>query len=80
MAWAVAEASAQEIDQTDILQASLLAMTRAVKALLETQPDFVKVDGNRLPKLHYPSEAIVKGDTKVTPRRPAFLQHPSWRK
>lgn len=65
LAWAVAGASAQEIDQTDILQASLLAMTRAVQAL-ETQPVFVKVDGNGLPKWHYPSEAIVKGDTKET--------------
>jgi ribonuclease HII len=43
----------------------LLAITRAVKAL-ETQPDLVKVDGNKLPKWHYPSDAIVKGDTKET--------------
>lgn len=63
VAWAVASVSAQEIDRTDILQASLIAMTRAVEAL-EIQPDFVKVDGNRLPEWGYSSEAIVKGDTK----------------
>jgi ribonuclease HII len=42
----------------------MLAMTRAVEGLV-VQPNFVKVDGNRCPLWHYPSEAIVKGDTKV---------------
>ena len=53
VAWAVASVSAQDIDRLDILQASLLAMRRAVEAL-KTQPDFVKVDGNRLPRWCYP--------------------------
>ena len=65
IAWAIARASAREIDRTDILQASLLAMKRAVKALPK-QPDFVKVDGNIIPQWNYPSEAIVKGDARET--------------
>ncbi len=64
VAWCVARASVEEIDQLNILQASLLAMTRAV-AGLSVQPDFVKVDGNRLPTWHYASEAIIKGDGSV---------------
>lgn len=63
-AWAVARASVQEIDSLNILQASLLAMTRAVAALA-MQPDFVYVDGNRCPRWHYASEAIVKGDSRI---------------
>lgn len=62
MAWAIAEASHEEVDQINILQASLLAMRRAVLAL-GTRPGLVLVDGNRLPELdHYPMRAIVKGD------------------
>ena len=61
LSWAVAEASAQEIDQLNILQASMLAMQRAVGQLSLT-PDKVLVDGNRCPSLPYPCEAIVKGD------------------
>lgn len=61
IAWAVAEASCEEIDQINILQASLLAMQRAVQALNYT-PDKVLVDGNRAPKLAQPTECIVKGD------------------
>ncbi|MEI7948689.1 MAG: ribonuclease HII [Gammaproteobacteria bacterium] len=64
LAWAVARASVEEIDRINILQASLLAMTRAVMALA-TQPDFVYVDGNRCPQWRYPSEAIVKGDSRI---------------
>lgn len=61
-AWAIAQCSAQEIDQLNILRASHLAMERAV-AQLTTVPDKVLVDGNRLPKhLKLPAEAIVKGD------------------
>ncbi len=63
-AWAVARASVAEIDQLNILQASLLAMSRAVMALA-TQPDFVYVDGNRCPKWGYASEAVVKGDSRI---------------
>lgn len=64
LCWAIASASASEIDQLNILQASLLAMKRAVEALV-IQPDMVLVDGNRCPRLMCPVEAIVKGDSKV---------------
>jgi len=63
-AWAVARASVDEIDRLNILQASLLAMTRAVMAL-GVQPQFVYVDGNRCPKWHYQSLAVVKGDSRI---------------
>ncbi|MEZ5523803.1 MAG: ribonuclease HII [Pseudomonadales bacterium] len=64
LAWCVARASEAEIDQLNILQASLLAMRRAVMGLSQ-QPERVLVDGNRCPELPYPSEAIVKGDSRV---------------
>ncbi|MBI3188569.1 MAG: ribonuclease HII [Gammaproteobacteria bacterium] len=64
LAWAIASASAVEIDQINILQASLLAMQRAVEALA-LSPDIALVDGNRCPKLACRVEAIVKGDSKV---------------
>lgn len=65
LAWCVARASVAEIDELNILQASLLAMSRAV-AGLSTQPDFCQIDGNKLPKgLPCPAEAIVGGDGKV---------------
>lgn len=61
-AWAVAEASFQEIDQFNILQASLLAMKRAILKLQQL-PVLVLVDGNRVPDLAgYRMRAIVKGD------------------
>jgi ribonuclease HII len=60
----VAEASAGEIDALNILQATLLAMRRAVDGL-RLRPHCVLVDGNRLPLLAMPAEAIVKGDAKV---------------
>jgi ribonuclease HII len=60
----VAEASAREIDELNILQATLLAMRRAVVGL-RLKPHCVLVDGNRLPVLDMPAQAIVKGDTKV---------------
>jgi ribonuclease HII len=60
----VAEASVQEIDELNILQASLLAMRRAV-AGLRLRPHCVLVDGNRLPMLDVPAQAIVKGDARV---------------
>jgi len=63
-AWAVARASVAEIDGLNIFQASLLAMTRAVKAL-GVQPEFVYVDGNRCPKWNYQSQAVVKGDSRI---------------
>jgi ribonuclease HII len=61
LCWAIGRASPQEIDELNILQATLLAMTRAVQAL-SMQPDHVLVDGNRCPKWAYSSEAIIKGD------------------
>lgn len=64
LAYAIAYSSVAEIDEINILQASLLAMKRAVEAL-SVQPEFVVVDGNQLPKWHYNSQAIVKGDDKV---------------
>ncbi len=64
LAFCVARASVAEIDDINILHASLLAMKRAVEGL-RIQPDFVSVDGNKLPKWHYRSEAVVKGDSKV---------------
>ena len=62
--WSVASATIEEIDQLNILHASLLAMKRAVDGL-KVKPDIVMVDGNRLPDWEYPSEAIVGGDAKV---------------
>lgn len=64
LAWAVAFASVEEIDRINILQASMLAMQRAVLALA-MQPEHVLVDGNCLPKLDVACDAIVQGDAKV---------------
>ncbi len=60
----IAEASVEEIDEINILQATLLAMKRAVEGL-RLKPSKVLVDGNRLPVLDVLAEAIVKGDSKV---------------
>jgi ribonuclease HII len=60
----IAEASAAEIDELNILQATMLAMRRAVEGL-RLKPAKVLVDGNRIPVLKVPAEAIVKGDAKV---------------
>ena len=64
LASCIAEASVEEIDRLNILQATLLAMQRAV-AGLRLPPRLVLVDGNRLPVLTMPAEAIVKGDATV---------------
>ncbi|MBU6436941.1 MAG: ribonuclease HII [Betaproteobacteria bacterium] len=64
LAWAVAEASADEIDTLNILQASLLAMRRAVERLSRA-PLHVLVDGNRAPRLPMPCTPIVCGDASV---------------
>ncbi|HRK78783.1 MAG TPA: ribonuclease HII [Thiobacillus sp.] len=63
-AWCVAEASVAEIDRLNILQATMLAMQRAV-AGLGRAPDDVWVDGNRCPNWAWRSQAVVKGDDKV---------------
>jgi len=68
LAWAIASCSAQEIDEINILQASLLAMKRAVEAMqaqFNITPDLVQVDGNQCPKISLSCEAIVQGDSKV---------------
>jgi ribonuclease HII len=62
--WCVARASVAEIDSINILQASLLAMKRAVQGL-HIQPEHVLVDGNKLPKWNYIAEAIIQGDSRV---------------
>ena len=64
LACCIAEASVEEIDRLNILQATMLAMKRAVEGL-RLLPHRVLVDGNRLPVLKMPGEAIVKGDSKV---------------
>lgn len=64
IAWSIAIATPQEIDQINILHATMLAMKRAVEKL-SIQPEKVLVDGNRCPDLQIPYEAIVKGDTKI---------------
>ncbi len=59
--YGIAYASEQEIDEINILKASLLAMKRAVEKL-DIKPDVALIDGNRLPDLNIPSKAIIKGD------------------
>ena len=72
LAWAIATSSVEEIDEINILQASLLAMKRAVEAMqkefaevLNGQAIHVQVDGNKRPNISLSCEAIVKGDSKV---------------
>lgn len=64
LAWAIGRAESHEIDQINILQASLLAMSRAVEQL-SIQPDFAWIDGNKCPRLKMPCQAVVKGDLTV---------------
>ncbi len=64
VAWAVGEASVEEIDRLNILQATFLAMQRAVAALA-VRPTSALVDGNRCPQLQMSVEAVVKGDGKI---------------
>ncbi|WP_373766627.1 ribonuclease HII [Glaesserella sp.] len=64
LSWSLGRAEPDEIDALNILQATLLAMQRAV-AGLTVQPDFVLVDGNRVPKLTMPAQAVIKGDSLV---------------
>jgi ribonuclease HII len=66
IAWAISRVDVDEIDRINILQASLRAMTIAVTELKQ-QPDFVMIDGNRIPAdLSINAEAVVKGDDRVT--------------
>lgn len=69
LAWAIASCSVEEIDTINILQASLLAMRRAVESLqspngMPIRPEMILVDGLHCPKIEIPSRAIVKGDSK----------------
>ena len=65
LAWSVASASVAEIDTINILQATLVAMRRAVEGL-QPAAEFVFIDGNRCPALHGPAQAVIKGDNRVT--------------
>ncbi|MEI8599391.1 ribonuclease HII [Vibrio sp. M60_M31a] len=64
LAWAVGRCSPQEIDELNILQATMVAMQRAI-AGLNVQPDLVLIDGNRCPELPMDAQAVVKGDLRV---------------
>ena len=63
--WAIGKASKNEIDKINILQASLLAMKRAIKKL-KKKPSHILIDGNKIPKIsNYKIKAIIKGDQKI---------------
>ena len=64
LAWSLGRAEPAEIDDLNILHATMLAMQRAIKSL-KIRPHFVLVDGNRIPDLDIPTQAIVKGDSLV---------------
>lgn len=64
LSWCIARAEVEEIDELNILHATMLAMQRAVEGLSIT-PKLAMIDGNRCPKLTMPAEAVVKGDSKV---------------
>ncbi|BDU36469.1 ribonuclease HII [Vibrio nigripulchritudo] len=64
LAWAVGRCSPDEIDELNILQATMVAMQRAI-AGLKIQPDFALIDGNRVPELPMAGQAVVKGDLRV---------------
>lgn len=64
MAWSLGRCEADEIDELNILQATMVAMQRAVAGLNIT-PDFVLIDGNKTPELPMAAQAVVKGDLRV---------------
>ncbi len=64
LCWNVARSTVKEIDRFNILEATVMAMERAVEGL-RIDPEYVVVDGNRLPLWRYASESIIKGDDKV---------------
>lgn len=64
LSWSLGRAEPEEIDELNILHATMLAMQRAI-AGLHIQPDFVLIDGNRIPQISMPAQAIVKGDSLV---------------
>ncbi|MBQ7204113.1 MAG: ribonuclease HII [Eubacterium sp.] len=63
LAYSIASASEKEIDELNILQATYLAMQRAIEGL-EPKADFAMIDGNRIPPLDIPAEFVIKGDAK----------------
>ena len=77
MAWAVGQASPEEVDRLNVYRAGLLAMRRAVEALA-VRPDHLLVDARRIPELAIPQLAIVKGDARRAwpSRRPAWWPRP----
>ncbi|KKA45534.1 MULTISPECIES: ribonuclease HII [Salinivibrio] len=64
LAWSVGRAEPDEIDSLNILNATMLAMQRAIDGLSVT-PDYALIDGNRVPSLPMPAQAVVKGDLRV---------------
>lgn len=64
LAWSIGRCSPAEIDELNILQATMVAMQRAI-AGLHVQPDLALIDGNRVPKLPMDGVAVVKGDMRV---------------
>lgn len=64
LCWALGRAEPAEIDQINILQATMVAMQRAVAALA-IQPEWVMIDGNRCPELTMPATAVIKGDALI---------------
>jgi ribonuclease HII len=64
LCWSIKVASVEEVDRINVLHASMLAMKRSVEAL-DPQPEYVAVDGNRLPDWDYQAKALVKGDSRV---------------
>ncbi|MEL6115458.1 ribonuclease HII [Photobacterium sp. SP02] len=64
LSWSLGRCEPEEIDELNILQATMVAMQRAV-AGLSVQPDYVLIDGNRVPSLPVPAQAVVKGDMRV---------------
>lgn len=63
LSYSIAFSSVQEIEEINILNATMLAMKRAVESL-DIKPDYVIVDGNKIPPIEIPAQAIVKGDSK----------------
>lgn len=62
--WSVAHATVEEVDELNILQATMLAMKRAISGLT-VRPSLVLVDGNRVPRIDLPVNAIIQGDDKI---------------
>lgn len=64
LSWSLGRCEPEEIDQLNILQATMVAMQRAI-AGLDVQPNFALIDGNKVPELPMPGQAVVKGDLRV---------------